>query len=221
MRKINIAIDGPASSGKGTVARLVAKELGYLYIDTGVMYRLLTFLIIEKKIDINNDESIKNILINDFDYKVLNGSIYYKDKDVTKLIRSKEVNELVSIISGKDFVREIMIERQKDLAKKKGVVMDGRDITSVVLKDAEVKIYLDASFEKRVERRYNEEVKKNMNSSFDTVKEIIKNRDYNDILINKTLVKSEDSVVVDTTNTTIEEAVNKVLELAKEMISNG
>lgn len=221
MRKINIAIDGPASSGKGTVARLVAKELNYSYIDTGVMYRLLTYIILEKGIDINDDYSIKDVLVNDFNYVVKNEKVFYKDIDVSNLIRSKDVNELVSLVAGKKYVREEFVTKQREMASKKGVVMDGRDITTVVLKDAELKIYLDASFDKRVERRYNEEVKKNMNPSYLAVKEIIKNRDYADMVVNKTLVKSDDSIVVDTTNTTIEEAVNKVLELAKEMINNG
>ena len=221
MRKINIAIDGPASSGKGTVARLVAKELGYSYIDTGVMYRLLTFIIIESKIDVNDDNKIKEVLCNDFDYCVKDNKVFYKNVDVTYLIRNKEVNELVAYIAGKKFVRDTLVEKQKELAKSKGVVMDGRDITSVVLSDAELKIYLDASFEKRVERRYNEEVKKNMKTTLANVREIIEKRDYNDIVINKTLVKSEDSVLVDTTNTSVDEAVNVVLNLAKERISNG
>lgn len=221
MRKINIAIDGPASSGKGTVAKLVAKGLGYSYVDTGVMYRLLTFIIISTGIDIDNDLAIENVLKNDFDYEVCDNRVFYKGQDVTNLIRSKDVNELVTIIAGKKFVRDILVNKQKMMAVNKGVVMDGRDITSVVLKDAELKIYLDASFEKRVERRYLEEVKKNMNTSMEMVRDILSKRDYNDAVVNKTLVKSEDSVLVDTTYTTIDEAVNKVLELAKEMINNG
>lgn len=220
MQKINIAIDGPAGSGKGTVAKLVAKELGYLYIDTGVMYRLLTFLVIKNNIDVSDDKAIEDILINEFDYEIIDDKVYFKDEDVSKEIRGKEVNELVSVVAGKGYVRKFMIDMQKAIASNKGVVMDGRDITSVVLKDAELKIYLDASFEKRVERRYNEEVKKNMGTTIEEVRNIIASRDYKDAVINKTLVKGDDSILVDTTNTTVEEAVNKVLGLARERINN-
>ena len=220
MKKINIAIDGPAGSGKGTVAKLVAKELGYLYIDTGVMYRLLTYLIIKNKVDVKDDLKINEILINEFDYEIKDEKVYYKDENVSLKIRSKDVNELVSIVAGKDYVRKFMIDIQKNIASEKGVVMDGRDITSVVLSDAELKIYLDASFETRVERRYKEEVKKNMTTTIEEVRNIIANRDYKDSVVNKVLVKSEDSILVDTTNTTVDEAVNRVLELAKGVINN-
>ena len=220
MKKINIAIDGPAGSGKGTVSKLVAEKLGYLYIDTGVMYRLLTYLVIKNNVDVNDDNKINDILINMFDYDVRDNKVYLDDVDVSLEIRSSEVNELVSLIAGKEFVRKFMVDFQKKIASEKGVVMDGRDITSVVLKDAELKIYLDASFEKRVERRYNEEIKKNMKVSIEDVRQAIFSRDYKDSVINKVLVRSEDSVLIDTTNTTVEEAVNKVLELAKERINN-
>ena len=220
MRKINIAIDGPAGSGKGTVAKIVANELDYLYIDSGSMYRLLTYLIIKNKININDDEKINEILIEEFDYDVRDNKIYFNDEDVSGKIRSKEVNELVSIVAGKDYVRKFLIEILKALASEKGVVMDGRDIASVVLNDAELKIYLDAEFEKRVERRYKEEISKKLNTSIDKVREIIKNRDYLDSVVNKALVRSEDSILVDTSNITATEAANKVLELARERINN-
>jgi len=220
MRKINIAIDGPAGSGKGTVAKLVAKELGYLYIDTGVMYRLLTYLVIDKKVDINDDVKIKDILIHEFDYEVRDERVYFENEDVTDLLRSKIVNDTVPSIACKQYVRNFLVNLQKQIASEKGVVMDGRDITSVVMKDAELKIYLDADFEERVKRRYLEFLKKKVNIDIEDVRENIRVRDYNDRVINKTLVKGEDSVLVDTTKTTVEEAVNEVLKLARERISN-
>ena len=220
MRKINIAIDGPAGSGKGTVARLVAKELGYLYVDTGVMYRLLTYLIIKNNIAMNDDVKIREILVNDFDYIVRDERDYFNEEEVTDKLRSTVVNENVSSIACKQYVREFLVDLQKKIAKEKGVVMDGRDITSVVMSDAELKIYLDADFEERVRRRYLEFLKKKVEVSIDEVRESIASRDYNDKVVNKTLVKGEDSVLVDTTNTSVEEAVNKVLELARERISN-
>ena len=220
MRKINIAIDGPAGSGKGTVSKLIAKELGYLYVDSGVMYRLLTYLVIENEVDINDDEKINELLINEFDYEIRDDKVFYKDKDVTNSIRSKEVNEIVSIIAGKKYVRKFIVDLLKVMASEKGVVMDGRDSASVVLKDAELKIYLDASFEKRVERRYKEELNKNMSTTIEEVRNIIASRDYKDAIVNKALVRDEDSILVDTTETTVDEAVGKVLELAKERINN-
>lgn len=221
MQKINIAIDGPAGSGKGTVARLIAKKLDYLYVDTGAMYRLVTYLMIKKHITINEDKKINDLLINEFDYEIIEGRMFWNEEDVTEKIRSKEVNSLVTFVAGKPYVREFLISLQKNIASEKGVVMDGRDITSVVLKDAELKIYLDADFEERVRRRHIEEVKKGKNSTLEEVREIIRLRDYNDTMKNKTLVKDEDAIVVDTTLTTVEDAVNIVYKLAKERINNG
>lgn len=218
--KINIAIDGPAGSGKGTVAKLIAEKLGYLYVDTGAMYRLLTYLMIKNNVSINEDEKINDLLINEFDYEIIDGRMICDGEDVTEKIRDKDVNALVTFVAGKQYVREFLVELQKNIASEKGVVMDGRDITSVVLKDAELKIYLDADFEERVKRRYNEEIKKGKNSTLDEVRNIIKLRDDNDMNNNKTLVKSDDSVVVDTTKTTVEEAVEQVYKLAKERIGN-
>lgn len=220
MKKINIAIDGPAGSGKGTIAKLIAKKLDYLYIDTGMMYRLLTLLIIKNNIEITDDKSITDLLINEFDYVIENERVFFKGEDVSEKIRSDEVNRLVSIVAGKKYVRSFMVDLQKNIASEKGVVMDGRDITSVVLKDAELKIYLDADFEERVKRRYEEEINKGRNSSIEEVRVIIKNRDYNDIVNNKTLVRAEDAIVVDTTHVAIDEVVSRVYELAKERISN-
>lgn len=220
MKKINIAIDGPAGSGKGTIAKLIAKKLDYLYIDTGMMYRLLTLLIIKNNIEITDDKSITDLLINEFDYVIENERVFFKGEDVSEKIRSDEVNRLVSIVAGKKYVRSFMVDLQKNIASEKGVVMDGRDITSVVLKDAELKIYLDADFEERVKRRYEEEINKGRNSSIEEVRDIIKNRDYNDIVNNKTLVRAEDAIAVDTTHVAIDEVVSRVYELAKERISN-
>ena len=220
MRKINIAIDGPAGSGKGTVARFVADRLGYIHVDSGVLYRLLTYIAIKNNIDVNDDSIVEKLMKMDHDFYINGKKVIYNDNDVTDAIRSKEVNELVSIVAGKSFVREKIVKVLQAIAKDKGVVMDGRDIASVVLKDAELKIYLDASFEKRVERRYKEEVGKKMNTTIEEVREIIASRDYKDSIVNKVLVRDEDSVLVDTTNTTVEEAVQKVLDLAKERINN-
>lgn len=220
MKKINIAIDGPAGSGKGTVAKIVAKKLDYRYIDTGVMYRLLTYLMIKDNISVEDDEKIKELLIDKFDYEIKDDKVYFNNKDVTLDLRSKEVNALISPVARKPYVRKFMVQLQQNIASEKGVVMDGRDISSVVMPDAELKIYLDASLEERARRRYIDEVNKGGNMTFEEVKKSVANRDYNDLEVNKTLVKCVDSVEIDSTNTTVDEVVSKVLSLVKERVSN-
>ena len=219
MRKINIAVDGPAGSGKGTVSKLTAKELGYKYVDSGVMYRLLTYLIVKNNIDIDDDDKINEILINEFDYEIDGDNVYFNDEDVTKVIRSSEVNSLVSSVASKRYVREFFVKLLKMIASEKGVVMDGRDITTVVLNDAELKIYLDASLEERVNRRYKEEIKKNSNVTFEEVKKNIEIRD-RVVIEGNILVRSDDSVLVDTTGMSIDDVVTKVVSLAKGVIGN-
>lgn len=220
MRKINIGIDGPAGSGKGTVAKLVADKLEYLYIDSGVMYRLLTYLLIKNNVDFDNDDAIKEIMINEFDYELKGDKVYFNNEDVSDILRSKLVNEKVAIIAAKKFVREFMVDLQKNIASEKGIVMDGRDITSVVMPDAELKIFLVADLDVRVQRRYEQMIKKGEDVKLEDVKNNLAERDYYDNEINKTLVIRDDSVVIDSTYTTVEEVVDKVLSLAKEMISN-
>lgn len=220
MRKINIAIDGPAGSGKGTLGALVAKKLNYLYIDSGVMYRLLSYLMIKNGVDFDDNEGIKSILVNEFDYEIRDEKIYFNDEDVSDKIRSKEVNEIVSFVAGKQFVRDFLIELQKNMASEKGIIMDGRDITSVVLPDAELKIYLDASVEERANRRYKQMLEKGKNVSYEEVKQSVISRDNNDANNNKTLVRLSDAVYIDTTDMTIEEEVEMVVKMAKERINN-
>lgn len=220
MRKINIAIDGPAGSGKGTVAKAVAKELGYLYVDSGIMYRLLTYLIIKNKVSFEDEKSILDILINEFDYEVKDERVYFEDKDVTDALRGMEVSEKVAIVAGKQYIRDFLVKLQKEIASTKGIVMDGRDITSVVMKDAELKIYLDADFEERVRRRYIQLLEKNKNVNIEEVRENVRHRDYESIEVTKTLVVTSDAVIIDSTYISSEEVVSKIVELAKERINN-
>ena len=220
MRKINIAIDGPAGSGKGTVAKLVAKELGYLYVDSGIMYRLLTYLIIKNNVNFEDKEAILDILINEFDYEVKDERVYFNDKDVTDELRGMEVSEKVAIVAGKQYIRDFLVKLQKAIASTKGVVMDGRDITSVVMKDAELKIYLDAEFEERVRRRYIQLLEKNKNVNIEEVRENVRHRDYESIEVTKTLVVTSDAIVIDSTHISSEEVVSKIVELAKERMNN-
>lgn len=220
MRKINIGIDGPAGSGKGTVAKLVADELGYLYIDSGVMYRLLTYLVIKNKVSFDDDNKIKEIMIDEFDYELRDDRVYFNEEDVSDILRSKMVNDKVAIIAAKKFVREFMVDLQKNIASEKGIVMDGRDITSIVMPDAELKIYLVADLDVRAQRRYEQMIKKGENVKLEDVKNNLAERDYYDREVNKTLIIKEDSVVIDSTYTKVEEVVDEILKLAKERISN-
>lgn len=220
MSKINIAIDGPAGSGKGTVAKLVAKELGYLYVDSGIMYRLLTYLILKNNVSFEDEEAILDLLINEFDYEVKNERVYFEDVDITDELRGMRVSEKVAIVAGKQYIREFLVKLQKELASIKGVVMDGRDITSVVMKDAELKIYLDADFEERVRRRYVQLLEKNKETDIEVVRENIRSRDYESIEVTKTLVVTEDAIVIDSTHINSEEVVKKIVELAKERVNN-
>lgn len=220
MHKINIAIDGPAGSGKGTVSKLVAKMLGYLYVDSGIMYRLLTYLIIKNKVGFCEDDKIKEILINEFDYEIKDERIFYNDEDITDDLRGMEVSEKVSLVAAKMYVREFLVKLQKEIASEKGIVMDGRDITSVVMKDAELKIYLDAEFEERVRRRYLQMLDNGKKVNIDDVRENMARRDYESIEVAKTLVVVEDAVVIDSTHLNTEEVVNKIVELARERSSN-
>ena len=220
MRKINIAIDGPAGSGKGTVAKQVAKKLGYLYVDSGIMYRLLTYLIIKKKVSFDDKQKINDILINDFDYEIKDDRVYYNDEDVNDELRGIEVSEKVSLVAKEQYIRKFLVSLQKEIASIKGVVMDGRDITSVVMKDAEVKIYLDADIEMRAKRRYEQLINSGKKVSIEEVRKNIASRDYESKEVAKTLVVTEDSIVIDSTNLSVEEVVSKIVSLARERIKN-
>ena len=220
MRKINIAIDGPAGSGKGTVAKLVAKELGYFYVDSGIMYRLLTYLILKNDVSFEDEDAILDILINEFDYEIKDERVYFEDEDITDELRGMRVSEKVAIVAGKQYIRDFLVKLQKEIASEKGIVMDGRDITSVVMKDAELKIYLDADFEERVRRRYVQLLEKNKDTDIEVVRENIRRRDFESIEVTKTLVVTGDAIVIDSTHISSEEVVKRIVELAKERVNN-
>ncbi len=215
MKKINIAIDGPAGAGKSTIAKLVAKKLNYTYIDTGAMYRALTYLAIKKNINFDNKESVEKLLQNNFSFRFIGDKVMLNGEDVTKALREKEVNENISLIVTNEKIRKIMVDKQKELAIYKGVVMDGRDIGSVVLKDAELKIYLTASKEARAKRRQLENLEKGIKTTYKEVLKNIERRDYVDIYLSKALVKTKDAIEIDTTNLEIEEVVEKILKLVE------
>ena len=212
MRKI-VAIDGPAGSGKGTIAKLVAEKCNLLYIDSGATYRSVALAILENNIDINDEESVVK-LAKSLDIKFDNGKTYLNGIDVSDKIRNKEVSEIVSFVSNNVKLRSILVELQRNMAKTNDVIMEGRDITTVVFPDAKYKFYLDADLYERAERRYKQNQENNIDMSFDEIVENIKKRDNNDM--NKpvgALRRTDEQVYIDSTNMTIEEVFEKIFEI--------
>ena len=216
MRKITIAIDGPAASGKSTVAKEVAKALNYIYIDSGAMYRALTLKALRLNIDVKDEASL--VEMTKVSKITLDGvHIYLDDEDVSEAIRSIDVTNNVSAVSSYEGVREEMVNLQRKLAEGKNVIMEGRDICTYVFPNADVKIYLDASEDVRAKRRYDEMKEKGIEITYEEVLENIQKRDYNDKNKEMGALKlAEDSIVVDTTNLTIEEVVERIIEIIKD-----
>ncbi|MDX8046103.1 (d)CMP kinase [Gracilibacillus sp. S3-1-1] len=213
-RKLAVAIDGPAAAGKSTVAKIVAKKLGYVYIDTGAMYRSLTYSVINNQIDINDVDVIMNHLHEiqiDID---ADQQVFIDGENVTDAIRKDEVSKNVSAIASIAEVREEMVKRQQKLAEKRAVVMDGRDIGTHVIPDAEVKVFLIASVEERAERRHAENVNKGFASDLEQIKRDIKKRDKMDSEREVSpLKKADDAKEIDTTSLSIDEVADTILSL--------
>ncbi len=214
-----VAIDGPAGTGKGTIASLISKRLNFTYIDTGAMYRCVALQMIRDGVGINDDiEKIKEILnkvkitfknLDDKQHVFLNG------EDVSDLIRTPEINEIVSPVSAIKEIRIRLVELQRELGAEGDVIMEGRDITTVVFPNAEVKIYLTAEPEERAMRRYKELVAKGVETTFEETLESLNKRDYNDMHKEMGALKiAEGAEVVDSTNLSIEE----VYEVVKNII---
>lgn len=207
-----VAIDGPAGSGKGTITKLVAEKCNLIYIDTGATYRCLALACIENKIDYKEENKVVDLLkkINiDFDK---NGHAFLNGKDVSERIRDKDVTSVVSPISSIIKVREILVDLQRKMALGKNVIMEGRDITTVVFPKADYKFYLDASVEERANRRHKQNQEKGINMSYEEIIESIKARDYNDI--NKpigNLKRTNDQIYIDSSNMSINEVVDKII----------
>ncbi|AAP25455.1 MULTISPECIES: (d)CMP kinase [Bacillus] len=214
-KRISIAIDGPAAAGKSTVAKVVAKKLSYVYIDTGAMYRTITYAALEQKVDIENEEQLMEVVKNvkiEFQQGENTQLVFLNGQDVSEVIRTPEVTNRVSIVAKHRLVREEMVRRQQELAEKGGVVMDGRDIGTHVLPDAEVKIFMLASVEERAERRHLENMNKGFDSNLEQLKEEIAQRDKLDSEREVSpLKKADDALELDTTSLSIEEVVQKIM----------
>ncbi|WP_099158375.1 (d)CMP kinase [Virgibacillus ndiopensis] len=222
-KTIRIAIDGPAAAGKSTVAKIVAKELSYIYIDTGAMYRSLTLKALNKNIELENEEKLTDLLVHtDIELKQSEKGQYVlvDGNDVSLEIRSNIVTNNVSHVAKHPSVRRDMVKRQQQLAEEKSVVMDGRDIGTHVLPDAEVKIFLIATVEERAKRRYEENLKKGFSSDLEELKEEIKQRDLIDSKREAApLVKADDAIEIDTTSLTIDDVANRILQEVDKFIN--
>ena len=209
-----ITIDGPSGAGKSTVAKLIADKLGFKYLDTGAMYRAVTLYMIENQVDIKNEEEVINALnkLNigfDSNYR-----IYLDSQDITEDIRKEKVVKFVSEVSAISSVRRKMVDLQRDIAKEGNYILDGRDAGSVVFPNADYKFYLDASLEERAKRRYKEELSKEVDISFEAVKESIKKRDkYDSNRKDSPLVVPENAIIIDTTNMTIDEVAEEITDI--------
>jgi CMP/dCMP kinase len=219
-KKLSIAIDGPAAAGKSTVAKIVAEKLSYIYIDTGAMYRALTYKAISEKIDLDNEKALYETLLATEIKLVpsINGQFVYLDQqNVTAEIRSGIVTNSVSTVAKQQKIREEMVRRQQKLAEGGGVVMDGRDIGTHVLPNAEVKVFLLASVEERAIRRHAENLEKGFPSNLDQLKEEIARRDKIDSeRAIAPLKKAADAVEIDTTSLDIADVVEKIMVLVHE-----
>ncbi|MGG1659624.1 (d)CMP kinase [Brevibacillus sp. NRS-1366] len=216
---MNIAIDGPAGAGKSTVAQRVAGHLEYVYIDTGSMYRALAWAVHHNQLSIDEELSVSELLQNNEIRLVReNGQqyVYWNDMDVTSLIRSPEVSQYASIVASYGSVREQMLVLQRNLAKQGNVVMDGRDIGTHVLPDAEVKIFLTASSRERAERRWKELLAKGIQTDLAELEKEIEERDLRDM--NREVAplrQADDAVLVDTTGITIDQVVDRILQICE------
>lgn len=219
-----VAMDGPAGTGKGTITSLISKEMGLVNIDTGATYRCVALYVIKNNIKLEEKEKIIESLPNiHIDMKNEQGvqKVYLNNEDVTSEIRSKEVTKIVSQVSSIVEVRLAMVEVQRNLAKGKDVIMEGRDITTYVFPNADVKIYLDADEEERAKRRYKEMQEKGIEMTYDEVLKNIQIRDKNDKEKEIGALKiAEDAIYIDTTNLTIEEVKEKVKEIITEKYKN-
>ncbi len=215
---VSIAIDGPAGAGKSTIARAAAQRLAYLYVDTGALYRAIAFFMQERKLD---DEAAIVAALGDVEVnlKFVDGSqrVFLFAEDVTEKIRTPQISMLASKISAMPEVREFLLHLQRDLAQKNNVLMDGRDIGTVILPNADVKIFLTASPEARAQRRHKELLEKGLESTYEKVLADILKRDHDDSTrAMAPLKRAEDAILVDTSDCNLEESIELVLHVVKD-----
>lgn len=210
----NIAIDGPSASGKSTIAKQLAKKLGFVHIDTGAMYRAVALICLNQDIDLNDEKACFNI-VKDLEIELPEENmILVNGQDVSLLIRNDKVSKAASQVSKHKSVRDVLVSIQQDIASKKGFVLDGRDITSVVLPDAEVKIFQTADASVRARRRYNELIKNGIKTTYEEVHSDLVERDERDMNRQESpLIKVEDAIEINTTSMSIEEVVSQIVNI--------
>ncbi|NDR76969.1 (d)CMP kinase [Fructilactobacillus sanfranciscensis] len=221
-KELQVAIDGPASAGKSTVAKIVAKNFNYIYVDTGAMYRSITYKAIQNNINLNDENKIVELL-HKTKITFTPGNpvqhVFIDGEEVTDKIRSEKVTNNVSTIAALPLIRRELVKRQQEIAKDGGVIMDGRDIGTTVLPNADLKIFLIASVKERAERRYIENQKKGINVTLEELKKEIEVRDYKDSHRKVSpLKKAKDAIEIDTTSLSIEQVSDKISSLIKKRI---
>jgi cytidylate kinase len=225
MKKINIAIDGPASSGKSTVAKILANDYGFIYTDTGAMYRSVTLMAICSDVAFDDEQGLVSLINNHkLSFRQTNqGQLVYIDHvNVTEKIRQPEVTNNVSEVAAHEQVRHKLVEKQQEIASNGGVVMDGRDIGTAVLPDAEVKIFLVASVEERAERRFKENQSKGIPTDFQTLKKEIEHRDQLDSTRKiSPLKQANDAIRLDTTGMSIQQVVMNIKKIVDEKVAKS
>ena len=221
---MQVAIDGPASSGKSTISKLIAKKTGFLYLDTGAMYRATTLAFLRNNISVDDasaiDELLENLVIN-FKNTEDGQLVFLNGEDVTREIRDLEVTRNVSEVSAIKAVRVKLVQMQREIAENHSIIMDGRDIGTVVLPNAELKIFLVASVKERALRRFRENQEKGIELSLEKLEEEIAHRDFLDSTRKESpLKKADDAIEIDTTSLSIQEVVSKITNLIQEKLTN-
>ncbi|MDD2434292.1 MAG: (d)CMP kinase [Bacilli bacterium] len=221
MKKLIVAIDGPAAAGKSSVAKLLAKKLGFLYVDTGAMYRCLTLAVLENNVDVNDEKAIAELL-KKTKIRVSEDFFYVDGEDVSKKIRSNDVSKNVSIVCAYPSVRQAMVQKQREIGKgsKIGVILDGRDIGTYVFPDADIKIYQTADTETRALRRYQENQIKGIECTVEEVMNDIIRRDRLDSTrLLAPLIKSNEAILIDTSSLSISQNVDKIYHIILNKIN--
>lgn len=216
-KNISVAIDGPSAAGKSTIAKMVAKKENFIYIDTGAMYRCVAYYCLTQKIDLNDEKAVEQAIEHIQIRLTPDNKVYLNDEDVSNQIRQDQVSLGASCVSKYQAVRSFLVDEQRKMAKAGNVILDGRDIGTVVLPNADLKIYQIASVETRAKRRYLENLERGLDADLETIKKEIEERDYQDTHREiSPLKKAEDAVELDTSSLTLEEVVEQVLTLIQK-----
>lgn len=216
-KNISVAIDGPSAAGKSTIAKMVAKKENFIYIDTGAMYRCVAYYCLTQKIDLNDEKAVEQAIEHIQIRLTPDNKVYLNDEDVSSQIRQDQVSLGASCVSKYQAVRSFLVDEQRKMAKAGNVILDGRDIGTVVLPNADLKIYQIASVETRAKRRYLENLKRGLDANLETIKKEIEERDYQDTHREiSPLKKADDAIELDTSSLTLEEVVEQVLTLIQK-----